>query len=229
MLVACAAVRPLASVSTSALGEAVRLIGTIGGSGSKMSADESKGAGDTQDGPLVPQKSGTKLPITAPDSIMDPKEYGTCTYPIQEKLRFGVSRDLTVRIVQKNRHYAEHSGYWKTTNFFKEADRTGETFYDPSTGKRLFMAPRSRSWAAFVKESTNHGWPSFRDDEVDWENVRCLKNGECVSVDGAHLGHNLPDRHGNRYCINLVSAAGFPAEKAAATAEKAADASDEKK
>ena len=23
-----------------------------------------------------------------------------------------------------------------------------------------------------------------------------------VSVDGTHLGHNLPDRHGNRYCIS---------------------------
>jgi peptide methionine sulfoxide reductase MsrB len=32
-----------------------------------------------------------------------------------------------------------------------------------------------------------------------------------VSVDGTHLGHNLPDRRGNRYCINLVSIAGRPA------------------
>lgn len=32
-----------------------------------------------------------------------------------------------------------------------------------------------------------------------------LPDGECVSVDGTHLGHNLPDRSGNRYCINLVS------------------------
>jgi peptide methionine sulfoxide reductase MsrB len=40
-----------------------------------------------------------------------------------------------------------------------------------------------------------------------WENVRILKNGEAVSVDGTHLGHNLPDKR-NRYCINLVSVAG---------------------
>ena len=32
--------------------------------------------------------------------------------------------------------------------------------------------------------------------------------GETVSVDGTHLGHNLPDDAGNRYCINLVSVAG---------------------
>lgn len=55
------------------------------------------------------------------------------------------------------------------------------------------------------------GWPSFRDNEVVWDNVRVLKNsGETVSIDGTHLGHNLPDRKGNRYCINLVSVAGSP-------------------
>ena len=58
-----------------------------------------------------------------------------------------------------------------------------------------------------------HGWPSFRDEEVVWENVRCLPDGEAVSLAGTHLGHNIPDAKGNRYCINLVSVAGRPAEK----------------
>ena len=49
--------------------------------------------------------------------------------------------------------------------------------------------------------------------QVVWDNVRCLKDGECVSVDGTHLGHNLPDRSGNRYCINLVSVAGEPSAR----------------
>ncbi len=84
------------------------------------------------------------------------------------------------------------------------------TFYDSNTGKPLFVAPKGRSFEDFVKESTLHGWPSFRDDEVVWENVRCLSDGETVSVDGTHLGHNLPDRKGSRYCINLVSIAGYP-------------------
>ena len=83
-------------------------------------------------------------------------------------------------------------------------------FYDSNTGKLLFMAPKGRTWDDFVRESKAHGWPSFRDAEVNWENVRCLKNGESVSLDGTHLGHNLPDRKGNRYCINLVSVAGRP-------------------
>ena len=52
-----------------------------------------------------------------------------------------------------------------------------------------------------------------RDDEVVWDSVRCLKDGETVSVDGTHLGHNLPDSTGRRYCINLVSVAGQPVSK----------------
>lgn len=67
-----------------------------------------------------------------------------------------------------------------------------------------------RSWGDFIEESKAHGWPSFRDDEVLTEHVRVLKDGECVSDSGTHLGHNLPDGAGNRYCINLVSVAGIP-------------------
>ena len=86
-------------------------------------------------------------------------------------------------------------------------------FYDSNTGKLLFTAPRGRTWAQFVAESASHGWPSFRDEEVNWDYVRCLGDGETVSVDGTHLGHNLPDGAGNRYCINLVSVAGNPVEE----------------
>ena len=37
------------------------------------------------------------------------------------------------------------------------------------------------------------GLCAFRDEEVNQDNVRVLPNGETVSVDGTHLGHNLPD------------------------------------
>ena len=41
----------------------------------------------------------------------------------------------------------------------------------------------------WYNESMEHGWPSFRDAEVVWENVRCIKyTGETVSITGAHLG-----------------------------------------
>eukprot|EP00978_Attheya_sp_CCMP212_P008289 scaffold19457_cov49-Attheya_sp.AAC.5 len=107
----------------------------------------------------------------------------------------------------------EYRGYWQSTPFIKEAGEEYELkkeikFFDSNTGKLLFVAPKGRSFEEFVKESVSHGWPSFRDDEVVWENVRCLPNGEAVSVDGTHLGHNLPDFSGSRYCINLVSVAG---------------------
>jgi len=73
------------------------------------------------------------------------------------------------------------------------------TFYDSVTGKPLFIAPKGRSMVDFIAESRQHGWPSFRDNEVVWENVRCLNDGETVSLTGTHLGHNLPDMTGNRY------------------------------
>ncbi len=87
------------------------------------------------------------------------------------------------------------------------------TYYDSNTGKPLFTAPRGRTMAEFLQESRAHGWPSFRDEEVNWEYVRVLPNGETVSVDGTHLGHNLPDKKGSRYCINLVCVAGRPTEE----------------
>jgi len=157
-------------------------------------------------------------------------------------------------------------GYFQSTSFedaVLEAKGQPITFYDSVTGKPLFVAPLNRSPEEFIRESEIHGWPSFRDEEVVWENVRVLKtSGETVSVDGTyhctvyadfeyhcigaarvldpqvkiscrisnndvftclslsnpmvaiivgtHLGHNLPDKRGNRYCINLVSVAGKP-------------------
>lgn len=152
-----------------------------------------------------------KYPVVADESIMWKKEHGTSSKPVQEKLRWKCDRGTADRICCFNRHYAEQSGYWRTTSFMDEVKCDGETtYYDSVTGKPLFVAPRGRSFKEFVKESDAHGWPSFRDEEVVWENVRCLRNGECVSVDGTHLGHNLPDGRGNRYCINLVSVAGQP-------------------
>ena len=93
-------------------------------------------------------------------------------------------------------------------------------FYCPTTsGLLLFTAPIGRSVEEFLLESEHHGWPSFRDEEVVWDNVRCLQDGECVTKTGVHLGHNLPTRAPpgpavqvwrNRYCINLVSVSGIP-------------------
>lgn len=77
----------------------------------------------------------------------------------------------------------------KYTEEVQAARAKGEPikFYDSNTGNLLFEAPKGRSHSQFDKESKAHGWPSFRDEEVNWEHVRCLKNGECVSLDGTHL------------------------------------------
>eukprot|EP00549_Striatella_unipunctata_P016563 CAMPEP_0118696536 /NCGR_PEP_ID=MMETSP0800-20121206/13905_1 /TAXON_ID=210618 ORGANISM="Striatella unipunctata, Strain CCMP2910" /NCGR_SAMPLE_ID=MMETSP0800 /ASSEMBLY_ACC=CAM_ASM_000638 /LENGTH=182 /DNA_ID=CAMNT_0006595667 /DNA_START=71 /DNA_END=619 /DNA_ORIENTATION=- len=151
--------------------------------------------------------------IMGDESIMSQKEHGTSHTPVQQNLRWGCDWDTADRICNFNRHYAEFSGYWETTKFLKEESSSGlVTFYDSNTGKPLFVAPKGRSFDDFVHESQGHGWPSFRDEEVVWDNVRVLPDGETVSLDGTHLGHNLPDRKGSRYCINLVSVAGHPNE-----------------
>ena len=152
-------------------------------------------------------------PILGSESIMSAKAFGTSAVPVQKNLRFGVDATLANRICNHNRHYAEGSGHWKSTTWRADVENAGEvTYYDSNTGKALFIAPRGRTFAEFIAESKSHGWPSFRDQEVVWENVRCLSDGETVSVDGTHLGHNLPDGEGNRYCINLVSVAGQSTE-----------------
>jgi hypothetical protein len=138
------------------------------------------------------------------EEIMSKKEHGTSKTPVQKNLRWRCDWSTADRICNFNRHYAEVSGYWETTSFLQEIDTkstTPVTFYDSNTGKALFRAPIDRSWQEFLDESIQHGWPSFRDQEVIWKNVRVLPNGETVSVDGTHLGHNLPDRSGRRYCI----------------------------
>ena len=147
------------------------------------------------------------------ETIMAPKAHGTSAGPVQSELLFQVPNKLADRICNYNRHFAEMGGYFQSTDFEKKVlEASGPlTFYDSVTGKPLFVAPIGRSSMEFIEEAKYHGWPSFRDSEVMWENVRVLRNsGETVSVDGTHLGHNIADRKGNRYCINLVSIAGQP-------------------
>jgi len=156
------------------------------------------------------------LPPCVPgdESIMKPKEHGTSHVPVQSDLRWGCDSDLADQICNFNRHYAEHAGYWTGTTFLTKLDKESKvTFYDSNTGEEVFYAPEDRSWDDWIGESLSHGWPSFRDTEVNWDYVRVLANGETVSLDGTHLGHNLPDSKGNRYCINLVSIAGQPQEE----------------
>ena len=110
------------------------------------------------------------------------------------------------------RDLGEPGGYFfLSTKWNKEVDKkTTNTYYDSNTGKPLFTAPVDRKFKEFEAESCIMGWPSFRDKEVNWNNVCVLKSGETVSRDGTHLGHNIPDKKGNKYIVNIVSIAGRP-------------------
>ena len=160
--------------------------------------------------------SGNEYPILGDESIMSQKAHGTTDKPVQENLKWNVDRARADQICSFNRHYAEYSGYaWSNdVTWVSEMQSLPEgtefTYYDSVSGAPLFIAPRGRSMSEFLQESRAHGWPSFRDEEVVWDNVRCLDDGETVSLTGTHLGHDLPDLHGNRYCINLICVAGRP-------------------
>ena len=52
--------------------------------------------------------------------------------------------------------------------------------------------------------------------------MRVLPDGECVSVDGTHLGHNLPDRSGNRSSARSNASSRLRQSDGRATAEPAA-------
>lgn len=175
--------------------------------------------------PKNKKKYHKKYPIYGSSDLMKKKTHGTSDTPVQENLRWGCDRTTADRICNYNRHYSEHCGYFKTRRaFLMELQKSKKiTFFDSNTGLPLFEAPKNRTWEEFLEESKQHGWPSFRDNEVIWQNVCCLRGGEIVSLAGTHLGHNLPDKKGNRYCINLVSIAGRAVEQAVENAETAPD------
>mmetsp|Transcript_3746 Transcript_3746/g.6955 ORF Transcript_3746/g.6955 Transcript_3746/m.6955 type:complete len:216 (+) Transcript_3746:84-731(+) len=134
--------------------------------------------------------------------IMGQKSHGTTENAVQENLRFEVDRAKADKISSYNRHFAEYGGYFTSRESYLDELRSAKgpiTYYDSVSGKPLFVAPIGRSMSSFLAESEYHGWPSFRDEEVVWDNVRVLKgSGETVSTVGTHLGHNIPDKKGNR-------------------------------
>lgn len=126
-----------------------------------------------------------------------------------------IDYELADRICCNNHVFAEPSGYQEEPQvmLFDRLDPNAETtFYDSVCGIPLFIAPRGRSFEDFKTESIHHGWPSFRPEETVTENVNILDGGRMESTCGTHLGHNLPDDDGDRYCIDLVCIAGSPLE-----------------
>merc|ERR1719253_2126660 len=95
--------------------------------------------------------------VMGEESIMSQKAHGTSETPVQKDLRWNCDYDTADRICNFNRHYAEHAGYWTSTTFVAEAQKTeGEIeFYDSNSGKELFVAPRGRDMESFLKESVS--------------------------------------------------------------------------
>ena len=93
---------------------------------------------------------------------------------------------------------------------FSKIDHDGiTTFYDSVCGLPLFRAPVGRTFEEFEADTTEHGWPSFREQEVITENVVTDKSQEYVfSNCGTHLGSYLPDEEGDRWCIDLACISG---------------------
>ena len=93
--------------------------------------------------------SGTKFGgscIIGDNSIMSKKSHGTSSTPVQEHLKWGCDVKLADKICNFNRHYAEPSGSFTSTDFIRQAkleyEKNGEIkFYDSNTGKLLFVAP----------------------------------------------------------------------------------------
>eukprot|EP00928_Gymnodinium_smaydae_P085448 TRINITY_DN68913_c0_g1_i1.p1 TRINITY_DN68913_c0_g1~~TRINITY_DN68913_c0_g1_i1.p1 ORF type:complete len:240 (-),score=21.89 TRINITY_DN68913_c0_g1_i1:81-800(-) len=140
----------------------------------------------------------------------------TCSGPVQQSLKFGVAHDRSEAetICCHNTFFAEFSGYFTTVGgrgLFAQLNASGvTTFYDAVCGQPLFRAPVGRSFQEWQEESLEHGWPSFRSREVISENIHQFSFGEVRSVCGTHLGHNIPDDKGDRYCIDLMCIAGHP-------------------
>lgn len=148
--------------------------------------------------------------LAAPD---EPQCYGYTPMPsVSTYLGATLQYSTAERICCNNHRYAEFRGYLDApeVDFFGRLDPAAETvFYDSVCGIPLFVAPRGRTFEEFKEESLNHGWPSFRPEELVSENVIIHDDGRMESRCLTHLGHNLPDDR-DRYCIDLVCMAGEP-------------------
>ena len=119
------------------------------------------------------------------------------------------------RICNFNRHYAEYAGYFLSTSFLKKSinGQKETTYYDSRHWEAIVRGTESRTFEEFESESRAHGWPSFRDEEVVWDNARCkCPGGEARSTSGALVGHNLPDRKRKSILHKSVSVAAMPSK-----------------
>ncbi|GMH55903.1 hypothetical protein TrRE_jg8414 [Triparma retinervis] len=106
--------------------------------------------------------------------------------------------------------YPEPRNFYLDKQLFREISKSGvTTFYDSACGIPVFQAPVGRSFADFKSDTSSHGWPSFRGEEVLKENVVVGDDGLTIySKCGTKLGTYETDDSGTRACIDLVCIAG---------------------
>ena len=164
---------------------------------------------------MISTGGGGSSPIIAsPNEIMFNRKHGTCPTEVQRNLRFGTDATTADKVACFNQGMrAEIPGYVFQENKKVEKDleegwNRQLTFFDSVNGKKVFKGPVERDAESFINESKEIGYLSFRDAEVDWQNVRLLTNGNLVSTDGTFLGRAAPDKNGNRYAVNLSAISG---------------------
>lgn len=105
--------------------------------------------------------------------------------------------------------YAEPQNLYERVDLFGAIGEDTTTFYDSVCGIPLFTAPVNRTMEDFAEDTREHGWPSFRKEEVHQGNVLIdTSNGLVTSSCGTHLGTFLPDERGDRWCIDLACISG---------------------
>ncbi|CAE7537032.1 unnamed protein product [Symbiodinium natans] len=159
-----------------------------------------------------------------------PPPFNSCRSPVQRQLRYNISsrteptvpvpvdpsESLAQAVCCDNRTkvYAEPQFLYQAPDIALFDKLSGTTtFYDSACGVPLFKAPVNRSMADFKADTDEHGWPSFRKEEVFSEHVTVDKDGFVYSSCGTHLGSYLPDSAGPRYCMDLSCIAGNPVQQ----------------
>ena len=157
-----------------------------------------------------------------------PAQYDTCSAAVQPHLRYGISgrshpegflpvdenETLSEAVCCDSRAmpFAEPQNLYQEPDialFDKMNQTTTTTFYDSVCGVPVFRTPVGRSLKDFKADTTEHGWPSFRNEEVFKQNVVTnTSTGFVTSVCGTHLGSYLPDSQGPRWCIDLSCISG---------------------
>jgi len=161
-----------------------------------------------------------------------PARFGTCSGPVQPGLRYGISgrTEATVPVPvdpdeslaeavccdARTRLAAEPQFLFEAPDvaLFSSLQEGATVFYDSVCGAPLFRAPVGRTAEDFRADTTEHGWPSFRPEEVVQQNVVTnTTTGLVYSACGTHLGSYLPDERGPRWCMDLSCIAGNPPEQ----------------